>query len=58
MKPLNYLTKEEKFIWRSIKEDIKHCSNVEELRILEKTLDELLERGVRRKYGEEKPNQY
>ncbi|MCA1054285.1 hypothetical protein LCM10_04735 [Rossellomorea aquimaris] len=46
--PMNYLTNEEKFIFKSIKQDIKHCKTTREIKLLESKLDVLLERAITR----------
>ena len=48
MKPVDYLTKEEKSILSYLKEGIHKCETVEDLRLLEEVLDSLLTKSVRR----------
>lgn len=57
MRPIEYLSKEEKFIYNSVKEDIKKCTNKKQLEILEKTLDELLVRSIKRYRKRKKINE-
>ncbi|QFT90845.1 hypothetical protein FIU87_19545 [Bacillus sp. THAF10] len=48
MVPANYLSNEEKFIIKTIKQDIKYCKSKKELKMLESKLDTLLARAIKR----------
>ncbi|QOY34723.1 hypothetical protein AWH56_018620 [Anaerobacillus isosaccharinicus] len=48
MKPIDYLTSDENFIYKCIKDDIKNCKNINDLKLLESKLDVLLERSISR----------
>jgi hypothetical protein len=48
LRPIEHLTPEEKFIYKSAKRDLKKCKSYRDLAVLEKTLDVLLERAMSR----------
>lgn len=48
MKPVDYLTNEEKFIYQTIKSDLKFCQNKRDLKLIENKLDVLLARAIKR----------
>lgn len=53
LRPIDYLNSEERFIYKSIREDIEKCKSRSQLKLLESKLDKLLERAILR-YRREK----
>lgn len=48
MRPIEYLTVEELFIYQSVKRDLKCVKSKKEIEVIEKVLDGLFERAISR----------
>lgn len=56
MKTISYLTGDEKYIFHALKNDLKRCNSIQEIKTIEEKLDALLCRAIYRYLKERKLN--